>query len=110
MEQAERLCDELNLLHEGKVRLSGTLEQVRGSEGRLAVHVRYRLLPGRDLAGIPGVEAVSDHGQEAELTLAPGADPTRVLRAVLDRAEVTRFEAREPSLHEVFKRIAGAEG
>jgi ABC-type uncharacterized transport system ATPase subunit len=53
------------------------------------------------------VTEVSDHGQEAELALAPDADPERVLRAVLERAEITRFEVREPSLHEIFKRVAG---
>jgi ABC-2 type transport system ATP-binding protein len=107
MEQAERLCDELILLHQGQVRLAGTIEKVRASEGRQAVHVRHRLRPGQVLDGLPGVAAVSDEGQEAELTLAPGADAGRVLRALLDRAEVTRFEIREPSLHEIFKRVVG---
>jgi ABC-2 type transport system ATP-binding protein len=109
MEQAERLCDELVLLHRGTVRLGGTVSEVRASQGRQAVHLRHRLKPGRDLRGLPGVTEVSDHGQEAELALAPDASPETVLRALLERAEVTRFEVREPSLHEIFKRVAGDE-
>jgi ABC-2 type transport system ATP-binding protein len=110
MEQAEALCDQLILLHHGQVRLAGTPSSVRASEGRSAVHVRHRLKPGRDLLGLPGVTAVADHGQEAELTLTPGADPAPLLRALLERAELTGFEVREPSLHEIFKRVVGSEG
>ena len=49
------------------------------------------------------------HGNEAELTLAPDADTNELLAALIQRAEVTRYEVREPSLHEIFKRIAGTE-
>ena len=41
--------------------------------------------------------------------LAPDADPQAVLRALIERADVERFEVREPSLHEIFKRIVGGE-
>jgi ABC-2 type transport system ATP-binding protein len=107
MEQAERLCDELILLHQGKVRLAGPLAEVRATDGRQAVQIRHRLRPGKDLAGLPGVAEVSDEGNEAELTLAEGADVDALLRALLDRAEITGFEVREPSLHEIFKRVVG---
>jgi ABC-2 type transport system ATP-binding protein len=107
MEQAERLCDALVMLHHGKIVVSGSLDQVRASEGHRAVHVRHRLKPGFGLEGLPGVLEVSDHGREAELTLREGADPTAVLRALLDRADVDRFEVRDPSLHEIFKRMVG---
>ena len=107
MEQAEQLCRELILIHRGEVRLSGTLDAVRASEGRQAAHIRYRLRDGQDLAGMPGVASVADHGNEAELTLEADADSDALLGALLERAHLTRFEVREPSLHEIFKRMAG---
>ena len=109
MEQAEQLCSRLVLIHRGEVRVGGTLDEVRAAEGRQAAHIRYRLAPGATLAGLPGVVSVSDHGNEAELTLTPGADGNALLRALLERGEVQRFDLREPSLHEIFKRVAGAE-
>jgi ABC-2 type transport system ATP-binding protein len=109
MEQAEALCDALVLVHRGRVRLAGRLAEVKASEGRQALHLRWRPRPGAGLSGLPGVAEVSDHGNEAELTLAAGADGTAILRALLDRGEVTRFEVREPSLHEIFKRVVGGE-
>ncbi len=45
--------------------------------------------------------------REAELTLAPDAEPNRLLAALMARGTVRRFEVRAPSLHEIFKRVAG---
>jgi ABC-2 type transport system ATP-binding protein len=108
MEQAEQLCDALVMVHRGRIRLAGTVAEVRASEGREAVLVEHRGAAGLSLEGLPGVAEVHDRGREAELTLEPGADPTRVLRALLERTDVTRFEVRAPSLHEIFKRVVGA--
>jgi len=107
MEQAEQLCHALVMLHEGEIQLAGTLEAVRSSEGQKAAHIRYRLRAGHDLEGLPGVREVTDHGNGAELTLTTDADSDALLRALLERAHVTGFDVREPSLHEIFKRIAG---
>ena len=109
MEQAEQLCERLVLIHRGEIRVHGTLEEVRAAEGRQAAHIRYRLTPGQSLDGLPGVSEVTNHGNEAELTLEPGADGQALLRALLERGDVMRFELREPSLHEIFKRVAGGE-
>jgi len=108
MEQAERLCRELILIHDGRVVLSGALADVRRSESRLAVRVKYHLRPGKSLQGLPGVTEVSDHGNEAELTLEEDADHTGLLHALVDRADLTHYELKEPSLHEIFKRVVRA--
>jgi ABC-2 type transport system ATP-binding protein len=108
MEQAEQLCRELVLIHKGRVRVGGTMDEVRAAEGRKAAHIRYRLRAGNTLADLPGVTDVADRGNEAELTLAQGADGQALLSALVDRAEITTFDLREPSLHEIFKRVAGA--
>ncbi len=108
MEQAEQLLTRLVLIHQGRIVRHGTLEEVKRTEAHEAIHVRYRLREGRDLEGLPGVVEVADQGNEAELTLADGADTDAVLRALVERADLTRFEVRAPSLHEIFKRVVGA--
>lgn len=109
MEQAEQLCRDLALIHRGQVRLHGTTEAVKASEGRQAAHIRYRLRDGFDLEGLPGVQAISGGGNEAELTLAPDSDTDALLAALIERTHLTRFDLREPSLHEIFKRVVGGE-
>src|SRR5207302_4252974 len=58
---------------------------------------------GRVFAEASLVKKVDDYGQYAEVELAPGADPQRVLRdLVASGARLARFELREPSLLKIF--------
>jgi ABC-2 type transport system ATP-binding protein len=107
MEQAESLCDRILLIHRGRTRLAGTVDEVRSREGREAAFVRLAAADPRGFQGLPDVVSAANHGAEAELVLAPGAPPGRLLRALMDRGEVLRFEVRAPSLHEIFKRAVG---
>jgi ABC-2 type transport system ATP-binding protein len=107
MEQAESLCDRIVLIHRGRPRLSGTVDEVRRREGHEAAFVRLVNATPDALAGLPGVTAVSGAPADAELTLAPGADPDALLAALVTRGSVRRFEVRAPSLHEIFKRVVG---
>lgn len=106
MEQAEQLVERLILLHHGEVRLAGTLDEVRASEGRKAIHVRLRLRAGQNLDGLPGVASVALRGHEAELELTDDADADALLPALHARARIDHFESRDPSLHEIFKKMA----
>jgi ABC-2 type transport system ATP-binding protein len=123
MEQAEALCDRIVLIHRGRVRLSGTLAEVRATQGREAAFARFddagrgaerdaagRGANGGRFAGLPGVESVADHGNEAELHLGRGADTNEIVRTLLGRGTLRSFEVRAPSLHEIFKRVVGAQG
>jgi ABC-2 type transport system ATP-binding protein len=109
MEQAEALCDRVLLVHRGRPRLSGTVDEVRRREGREAAFVRLEGGGPAAFEGLPGVESASVTGREAELTLVEGADTDALLAALVRRASVRRFEVRSPSLHEIFKRIVGEE-
>ncbi len=109
MEQAEALCDRIVLIHEGRARLAGTLDEVRRAEGGVSAFVRFAGASGdgRRFEGLPGVTGVADRGNEAELTLVADADPNAILRALLERGTVRGFEVRSLSLHEIFKRVVG---
>jgi ABC-2 type transport system ATP-binding protein len=62
---------------------------------------------GSVLRSLPGVDRVNDSGKQAELTLQDGANPQELLRLVMDRLTIRRFDTREPSLHEIFVRAVG---
>ncbi len=81
--------------------------QVRQREGHEAAFVRLVGAGPDALDGLPGVLAVSGAPADAELTLADDADPDAILRALVSRGSVRRFEVRAPSLHEIFKRVVG---
>jgi ABC-2 type transport system ATP-binding protein len=103
MQHAERLCDRLVLIAEGRKLFDGTQHEAR------------RLLPGRldikaqnDPSGLPGVRAAewvgfADGWTDWRLTLDPGFDPDDLLEACFAGGMMLRhFDAHRPSLHDVF--------
>ena len=108
MSVAERMCDYVFMIHQGRKVLDGTLDEIQDSFGSNTIRLRTEgddPLPNN----LPGVEKINDYGRLRELRLAEGADPQAVLAAVMQRAPVRFFELARPSLHDIFVRIAGPE-
>jgi ABC-2 type transport system ATP-binding protein len=106
MDVAERMCDFVLMIYQGRKVLDGTLDEVRQQFGADTVRVR---LGGGGFAfdRLPGVARVNDFGRLQELRLEAGADPQAVLQALLAAGKVEHFEITVPRLHDVFVRIAG---
>lgn len=106
MEQAEKLCDAVCIIARGRKVLDGPLAQVKREHG--GRHVIVALERGN--AAVDGVfrdatlVAKSDaYGNYAEVELSDGADPQRLLEALLAAgARVRRFEIAEPTLTKIF--------
>ena len=106
MGEAEKLCDEIVLVHAGKVVRSGSLAEVKATGGRDAVHLEFTG-DGAFLAELPIVASARVDTNRAELRLAPGADTQELLAAAAGRLRVLRFEVVAPSLEEVFLEAVG---
>jgi ABC-2 type transport system ATP-binding protein len=111
MEQAERLCDEFGIIARGRLVAAGTLADIKRTSSRQHIIVGFAGDPGRASALFEDrsmVTAVDDYGRYAELELAPGADPQRLLADLVGGgAPLSRFEIVEPSLHKVFLDLVG---
>ena len=59
-----------------------------------------------DMQSIAGVSGVRDLGQVQELRLVNGANEQQVLAALMQLGTVRRFEIAQPSLQDIFLRIA----
>ena len=108
MGEAEKMADEIILIHQGQVVLEGTLDQVRGSFGRNTLHLDFDG-DGAFLGKLPQVRKASILASSAELSLAEGADAQQVLQASVPRLRIRRFEVMAPSLEEIFIAKVGAE-
>jgi ABC-2 type transport system ATP-binding protein len=102
METAERLCDDICLINRSKKILDGTLREIKRSFGRNMVAVRcdggYEILHDPAL-----VSKLTEHSDEVEALLAPGADAQELLhRLVNSGATITKFELIEPSMNDIF--------
>ena len=108
MGEAEKMADELILIHKGQVVLEGTLDEVRGSFGRNTLHLEFDG-DGAFLNQLPEVRKASIDNNSAELSLTEGADPQQVLHACMPRVRIRRFELASPSLEEIFIAKVGTE-
>jgi ABC-2 type transport system ATP-binding protein len=108
MGEAEKMADEIVLIHRGKVVLQGGLEQVRESFGRNTLHLDYEG-DGAFLEHLPNVKEANVVTNAAELTLTDGADPQKVLEAAMGRLRIRRYELGTPSLEKIFIDQVGTE-
>jgi ABC-2 type transport system ATP-binding protein len=109
MGEAEKMADDIVLVHGGEVVLSGSLDDVRASEGSNSVIVEFDG-DGAFLETLPGVERATIHPNSAELRLGKNADTQAILHAIVPRLKLSRFEVAAPSLEEIFIGRVGAEG
>jgi ABC-2 type transport system ATP-binding protein len=107
MDQVEKLCDTICLIDKGTKVLEGKLARIKQRYGRGGVSLRFNG-DGGFFAGLPGVESVSDYGNELFLRLREGTDPGSILKEAAGRVEVLKFEVAEPSIHDIFiEQVAG---
>jgi ABC-2 type transport system ATP-binding protein len=109
MAVAEKMCDFIFMIYQGRKVLDGTLESIQDTYGSDTVRVH---LDGdaQDLDHLPGVVKATDFGRWQELRLESGADPQRLLAGLMERGRVRHFELARPTLHDIFVRIASPEG
>ena len=100
MDQVEKLCDEIALIHNGHLVLSGGMREVKSRYPRNRVQMTFE---GSDafLQHTSIAEAKNYNGQ-AEIKLADGSDAQAMLAEALTMARVSRFEVMEPTLEEIF--------
>ena len=107
MEHAEQICDHVVLINKGRVLIDGPVSQVRSSGGS-TIQLDYDG-DGSVLRTLTGVTRVNDAGKHAEFVLAPGNDADDLLKQIVGRVKVRRFDTREASLHEIFVRTVGGD-
>jgi len=110
MQHAERLCDRLLLLAQGRKKFEGTLE-----EARAELPARLSVIAKQDPSELSGVESATELGEAEkgwrnwDVRLEPGVAPGDVLeRCVAEQFPLRRFEQLHASLHDVFVHIVGA--
>ena len=108
MHEAERLCDRILLINEGRPIVDGTLDEIRARRPSRAVSVE---LDGDAdfLAALPIVERVTPVDRTLDVALAPEADPQQLLAELIGRVKVLSFAVKVPSLHEIFVNLVGTD-
>jgi ABC-2 type transport system ATP-binding protein len=113
MEHAEKMCDHIVIIAHGEKVVDGTMAEVKREGGKSHVALTFTrnaqaaraVLADRTL-----VASVDDSGASAEVGLVAGADPERLLKALVTQdVGLSRFEVVEPSLQSIFIAKVGQE-
>ena len=113
MEEAERLCDRVGIIDEGKIIAEGTRRQLVdtiGERDRVQLTVSGDPRPAVEaVQDLPGVDTVSMDGGGVVVMASDGAALLPSLLRVLDDADVsvTSAEVSEPDLEAVFLQMTG---
>ena len=101
MEQAEKLCDHICLISQGRTILEGELSTIKRRLGGNS----YRLIADGDLERLDEVKGVQQalfHDNTAKLLLEPDASGADVLEELVGFLTVHEFQSQEPDLEEIF--------
>jgi ABC-2 type transport system ATP-binding protein len=108
MAMAERMCDYIFMIYEGKKVLDGTLDNIQDQYGLDTLRIQSDL--GTEaLKGLKGIDNVNDFGKLQEIRLEEGVDPQKILAELLKKTRISKFEITKPSLNDIFIRIAAPE-
>jgi ABC-2 type transport system ATP-binding protein len=105
MDQVEKLCDSICLVHKSEAVLSGTMREVKSRYPRNHVILQYE---GSDaFLQFPGIASSRSFPGSVEIQLHPGASAQDLLHLAAAHATIYRFELAEPSLEEIFIQTVG---
>jgi ABC-2 type transport system ATP-binding protein len=104
MDQVEKLCDNIALIHRGSLVLSGSMREIKASYPRNRVHIAFA---GDDwFLRHPAVEEYKLYPGYADIKLRTSPtldhDSQALLASAIGRARVDRFEVTGPTLEEIF--------
>ena len=108
MEMAGRLCDTIFMIFKGRKVLDGTLDEIQASYPAERARIRFAD-PSVEMPDFAGIDNIAREGPFIEFRMEDPSRSNELLRSVADRHEVSFFEIRRPSLHEIFVQIAGPE-
>jgi ABC-2 type transport system ATP-binding protein len=101
MELAERMCDHICLISNGRAVLDGDLKEIKRRLGGNS----FRVIAEGDLdrlRAMPEVEQATILNDEIKLMLRPDADGAETLRQMIGFLKVREFRSEEPELEQIF--------
>jgi len=105
MDQVEKLCDTICLIHQGEAVLSGKVREIKSRYERNHLIVEFQ--GSSDFLNSPEIAKAKNFSGHAEIQLKEHGDAQKLLREASAGAVIYRFELVEPSLEEIFIQTVG---
>jgi ABC-2 type transport system ATP-binding protein len=101
LDAAERICHDVLLINKGKKVLDGNLNSIKREYGDNSLQIEYDG-DGEFIKSLPMVEKYEDYGNYAEVNLKNQDSSQELLKALIDKIEIRRFQTAESSLNDIF--------
>ena len=109
MEVVEEFCTDITILHRSKAVVTGNLNEIKKSYGRVNLTVKVEQ-DITDLIKQEGIELLSEKEFEYHLKVTGDEQGNRLLKTLVEKGiPVVRFDLSELSLHEIFVKEVGEE-
>ena len=107
MDFAEKMCDYITMIDQGKIILDGNLSEIKAQYAKRNVTLNYE----GDISFLknnPIVESLDDFGNTTGIRLKSASDIQELLKLLVNNnVTVKKFNANDISLHEIFVLLAG---
>lgn len=107
MDFAEKMCDYIAMIDNGKIILSGALKDLKAKYGNRNVNLSYE---GNIsfLQKHPIIESIQDFGNTTGISVKEKSQTQDLLKLLLENNVIIRkFNANDISLHDIFVKLAG---
>ena len=109
MDFAEKMCDNIAMIDQGKIILNGKLDEIKKKFANRNVSINYE----GDISflrGNPIIENMEDFGNTTGIKVKKPEQMQELLRSLVEHnVIIKKFNADEISLHEIFVSLAGKE-
>lgn len=112
MEEAERLCDRLAIMDEGKIIATGTLDELLGAHHCNEIVDVHGHLPPTEVARLreaPGVERIESRDHGVRIFVKNAARVLTPIQQAIGRADGVHVEISRFSLEKLFLQLTGKE-
>lgn len=107
MDFAERMCDHIAMIDEGKIILHGNLEEIKKSFGQRNVTISH-LGDISFVKNYPFVEKFESYGNVTSIRVKQPSQIQELLKLLVEKNTVVKkFDAEDISLHQIFVEAAG---
>ena len=115
MAMAERMCDSVFMIYQGKKVLDGTLDEIKSRFPCDQIRCRFEQFPAdgsvnefgeTPVPRLPMVSAVRFDGHFHYLSVSSTANIQFIMQTLASQRRVSHFEVITPSLHDIFIKIA----
>ena len=109
MEVVEEFCTDITILHRSKVVVSGNLNEIKKSFGRVNLILKTEQNVSAEIRAV-GAEILTEKENEYRIRVTGDEQANQLLRRLIEKnVPIVKYDLSELSLHEIFVREVGDE-